>query len=231
MNPLRLDKDEDERIAAAFEEYVGDAQFPCLGAKSALARGALKIMVCHDITSGWDDLDIHRELVAWSESYDENPIGFRSLAFVFRQAEPMTEKHFEEHMWKRIQSLTDKDDWLGEVYDDAVSSDPEDPHFALSFGGAAYFAVGLHPGASRPARQFERPVMVFNLHDQFQRLRDAQRYDRMREVILDRDHKLAGTMNPMLARHGEGSAAAQYSGRYVDDSWKCPFSDPRRKQA
>jgi FPC/CPF motif-containing protein YcgG len=65
--------------------------------------------------------------------------------------------------------------------------------------------------------------MVFNLHDQFEVLRTQQRYDKLRMSILDRDLQLAGTMNPMLARHGESSEARQYSGRVVDDSWKCPF--------
>lgn len=87
--------------------------------------------------------------------------------------------------------------------------------------------VGLHPGASRPARQFERPVMVFNLHDQFERLRQDQRYERLRASILERDLTLAGDINPMLARHGETSEASQYSGRQVGKDWECPFKDKR----
>ena len=226
---LNADEYEDTRLADAFEKHVRDREFPCVGAKSALARGTLKTVICHDLTSGWDDLPIHRELLRWSKAYDEDPDGLRSLAFVFRRSRAMSERVFEEHMWARIQSLSDKDTWLGQGADKDVSSDPDDPHFALSFGGRAYFVVGLHPAASRPARQFERPVMVFNLHDQFEKLRKEQRYERMRETILDRDRKLAGDVNPMLTRHGDKSAAAQYSGRMVDDDWACPFSDPREQ--
>ena len=94
----------------------------------------------------------------------------------------------------------------------------------MSFGGEAFFVVGLHPKSSRPARRFEAPAMVFNLHDQFERLREAGRYDKMRGAILDRDLKLAGSHNPMLSQHGTKSAARQYSGRAVDDGWQCPFS-------
>ena len=81
--------------------------------------------------------------------------------------------------------------------------------------------------ASRPARRFDRPILVFNLHNQFEWLRAEGRYERMREAILERDVKLAGSVNPMLARHGESSEARQYSGREVDEDWKCPFKDPR----
>jgi FPC/CPF motif-containing protein YcgG len=49
----------------------------------------------------------------------------------------------------------------------------------------------------------------------------------MRDAIISRDVALAGTPNPMLARHGEASEAAQYSGRVVSDDWQCPFRDVR----
>ena len=69
--------------------------------------------------------------------------------------------------------------------------------------------------------------MVFNLHDQFERLRAQGRYERMREAILDRDRALAGDINPMLDRHGSSSEARQYSGRVVEADWTAPFTDKR----
>ena len=135
----------------------------------------------------------------------------------------MDEAAFERAVWARIQSLSDKDVWLGQDWDSRVSSDPDDPHFSLSFGGEAFFVVGLHPHASRPARRFPRPAMIFNLHDQFEILRAQGKYETMREKIMVRDEALAGSRNPMLARHGEMSEARQYSGRVVEAGWRCPF--------
>ena len=66
--------------------------------------------------------------------------------------------------------------------------------------------------------------MVFNLHDQFEVLRAQQRYEKLRASIVARDVAVAGSPNPMLARHGEISEARQYSGRMVGPEWKCPFS-------
>ena len=206
---------------------VAAPEFPCVGAKSAMARGTLRVLACRDLTSGWDDLRIHGELIEWAWAYRRDPGGLRSLAVVFDGPGTLTEARFEDAMWQRIQSFADKDAWLGQPYDHRVSADPGDPHFSLSFGGEAFFVVGLHPRASRPARRFPRPTLVFNLHDQFEKLRDEGRYERMREKILERDVALAGSMNPMLQRHGEASEAAQYSGRAVGEDWRCPFSDPR----
>ncbi|MEW9854313.1 guanitoxin biosynthesis heme-dependent pre-guanitoxin N-hydroxylase GntA [Novosphingobium sp. M1R2S20] len=210
-----------------FASFVREQEFPCVGAKSALAHGTLKTVVCWSIESGWDDVRIHRELLEWAFRYREEPGLFRSIAFIFASPGPLSEERFERAMWERIQSLADKDAWLKQPYDPRVSSDPQDPHFSLSFGGEGFFVVGMHPNASRPARRFSHPVLVFNLHDQFEQLRDQGKYETIRKTILARDEKLAGSVNPMLARHGDASEAAQYSGRLVGDGWRCPFSDPR----
>jgi FPC/CPF motif-containing protein YcgG len=93
----------------------------------------------------------------------------------------------------------------------------------MSLGGKGYFVVGLHPNASRAARRFKHPTLVFNLHAQFEKLRDEGRYETIRSKTIERDIALQGTTNPMLARHGEASPAAQYSGRAVGRNWKCPF--------
>lgn len=224
---MLVQESEDQRLKESFEAFVRDQSFPCVGAKSALSRGTLRTLVCWSITSAWDDLRIHRELIEWAHEYRQDPGLFRSIAFIFAHDGDLGERQFESALWDRIQSLSDKDAWLDHPHDDRVSRNPDDPHFSLSFGGEAFFVVGLHPRASRPARRFERPVMVFNLHDQFEQLRAEGRYEAIRETILKRDQNLAGSINPMLARHGEKSEAAQYSGRAVGPDWRCPFRDPR----
>lgn len=219
-----------EAIRGRFEDFIRDSGFPCVGAKSALSRGQLRTLVARDIRSGWDDMRIIEALLALAHRYRDDPAMFQSLAILFVENAGLDETGFEDALWTRIQSLTDKDEWLGQQPDPRVSDDPEDPHFSLSFGGEAFFVVGLHPGASRPARRFEVPVMVFNLHDQFERLREQGRYEKLRSAILKRDEALAGDINPMLARHGSISEARQYSGRQVDEEWRCPFRrEPRSR--
>lgn len=212
-----------EQLENLLTTRIDDPQFPCVGAKAALARGRLQVLACNRIDSAWDDLRIHDGLLAWAHAYRDAPGLFRSYAVVFEGPEDIDEHAFERALWQRIQSLSDKDVWRGQDYDQRVSPNPDDPHFSLSFGGEAFFVVGLHPGASRPARRFPKPVMVFNLHDQFEELRRTGKYEGMREKILTRDEAIAGSRNPMLARHGEASEARQYSGRAVGDDWRCPF--------
>jgi len=184
----------------------------------------MEFVVARNFRSAWDDLRILPALIDLSKRYRAEPKQFQSLVVIFEEGAPADEVEFEQLLWDRLTSLSDKDEWLGQLPDTRVAHDPDDPHFALSFGGEAFFVVGLHPKASRPARRFDFPAMVFNLHDQFERLRQQGRYDKLRGTILERDIELAGSVNPMLDSHGAASAARQYSGRAVDDGWQCPFS-------
>ncbi len=212
-----------EMLTRSLHAHISDHAFPCVGAKAALKRGTLEVIAARDMTSAWNDLPIHDALLAFAERFRKSPSLFRSFAVVFEGPHNLTESEFEQHLWQRIQSLSDKDTWRGQPYDARVSPDPEDPHFSLSFGGEGYFVVGLHPNAARPARRFSHPTMVFNLHAQFELLRAQGKYDGMREKIMKRDEAVAGSRNPMLAEHGTISEARQYSGRIVGDDWRCPF--------
>lgn len=229
MRPEHATTAANDDPAGGLAAFVADPAFPCVGAKSALARGGMTIRRARDITSAWDDLQIYAELKAFVARYRADPQAFRSLVIVFDGPSDIDERQFEQALWARAQSLSDKDVWLGEAQDPHAVADPADPRFALSFCGEAFFLVGLHPAASRPARRFDWPAIVFNPHEQFQRLRATGRYESMRRAILSRDVALAGSENPMLARFGETSEARQYSGRAVEADWRCPFSAKARQ--
>ncbi len=218
--------DFDHPLAGHFRRFIEERDFPCVGAKSALRASRLEILVARDITSSWDDLRIYPSLLAFAQAYAAAPVLFQSFAVVFDGPRAIDEAAFERALWQRVQSLTEKDVHRQQAADVRVSPDPNDPHFSLSFGGQSFFVVGLHPNASRRARRFEQPTLVFNLHDQFERLRADGRYEKLRTQILARDDAYSGGINPMLARHGERSEARQYSGRVVDDAWQAPFHRP-----
>lgn len=213
-------------LIARFEAYIKDKAFPCVGAKSALSRGQIHTFVAGDIRCPRDDVAIHDALCDFVHAYRQHPGPFQSFAVLFPTAGILPETAFEQALWQRLKGLRQADTAKGCEYDGRVSADIADARFSLSFGGEAFFVVGLHPGASRPARRFDTPVLVFNAHDQFERLRADGRYETLRDAIIARDVALAGSPNAMLARHGEVSEARQYSGRQIAGEWTCPVSWP-----
>ena len=230
MRPLPVNRSHDP-LVREFRAFVEDTEFPCVGAKASLKKRKLCALKARSITSTWNDLELHREITRFASDYDPESDEFLSLAVLFQGPDHLTELEFEKVMWQRLQSWTDKDVWKNMAADESVSADPEAADFSLSFGGQAFFAVGLHPGASRQSRRFAHPAIILNLHHQFEKMRANGRYQKLRRTILARDKKLQGSANPMLAIHGESSEARQYSGRKVPPNWKCPFSRPAGKDS
>ena len=99
------------------------------------------------------------------------------------------------------------------AWDKSVDSDPASRNFSYSIGGRSMYVIGMHPQASRLARTRPYPTMVFNLHQQFERLRARGKFDAMKQTIRSREMSFQGSINPMLTSFGEHSEARQYSGR------------------
>ena len=212
------------RARADFERFVSRVDYPCLGARAALRRGGCRLNVYGPMTDATATATLAHDLAVFAaeiENATPGQAGFVSFAAIFLDAAPVSELVFEAALWRQLTMLNETDpssEWAGEA-----SDDPEDPHFAFSFAGSAFFVIGLHPESSRLARQLSWPALVFNPHAQFRRLRAEGRFDGLRRTIRDRDIALQGDINPNLADRGERSEARQYSGRATDDAWGCPF--------
>lgn len=206
-------------LPARFEAFIAQNSFPCVGAKSALSRAQLHFVIEDDLAEP-PSMAALRALQRFSREYTRRSKLFRSVVVLFRDAPVLDEAEFEARLWRYLQRLHDADcaDW-----DPRVSDDPSSPNFSFSIGGRGYYVIGLHPGASRRARRFSHPALVFNLHDQFERLRERGTYETLRDSIVARDTMFDGRPNPMLQSFGSGSEARQYSGRQVDSNWRCPF--------
>ncbi len=210
-------------VPADFAAFVRSDQFPCVGAKSALALGQLYVFEAGDFRNAYADRQLHRALHNFGAKSPDSSNGVASFACLFRPCPVMSEQDFELTLWKRLQALHDIDaeravDWAPDV-----SCEPGSPDFSFSVGSVAYFVVGLHPGASRAARRFRRPALVFNAHQQFEKLRRDGRYGTMQSIIREREVARNGSINPMLTDFSRGRQAAQYSGRLVAQSWICPL--------
>lgn len=211
----------DAELINRFEAFIAADSFPCVGAKSALNRGQIVFRIEDELRCGPAASTV-TALQEFSEAYDSDAPLFRSVVVLFRQTGVLTEDSFESALWQYLRSLH-RADAVNHEWDPRVSKDPMSAEFSFSVGGRGYYVVGLHPGASRTARRFLRPALVFNLHDQFERLRSEGKYAPIRDTIIRRDTQLEGNPNPMLKAFGASSEARQYSGRAVEDHWTCPF--------
>ncbi len=225
-----------EEVRALLDKFLGDENYPCVVAKSVNRRDTIDLLVARDITRPVDDPELYEALGRFAQridaesASDDDDTPLQTFIVVYAGPITLDEDEFETALWNRLQNLHNFDAVLGEAWDASVDNDPDSAHFSMSIGGFAFFVVGLHPRASRPARRFPYPALVFNLHAQFERIREDGRYDRLQSVIRERDRDLAGSVNPMLTDFGEDSEALQYSGRQLNDDWTCPF-EPKTSAA
>ena len=161
-----------------------------------------------------------KDLKNYIAEYDFETNDFKSFIAVFPESNIATEDEFERLLWKQLEEIEkiDTKDW-----DPSVSRDPEDDNFSFSITGRSFYIVGMHPNSSRQARRSPYPSIAFNLHVQFEKLRDMGAYEKVRDKIRARDKELQGSMNPMLEDFGSSSEAKQYSGKATEDDWVCPF--------
>lgn len=203
----------------AFETWIEADDYPCVMAKSVVRLGQYTVRPYARLGGRESAEALARDLTRFGEQ-DEPERGFRSFIAVFERPTDLCEPAFEDLLWTTLRRVHEAD---RAPWDPAVSSDPASNEFSFSVGGRAFYVVGMHPGASRLARRFRRPLVAFNLHAQFEALRADGAYEKVRDTIRDRDRALQGSVNPALRDFGTQSEARQYAGRNVPPDWRCPF--------
>ena len=208
-------------VHQALRAVLHDPEFPCVGAKSVVNQASYRFGLYSRLASPDATAGLAYDLYEFVEERPRIEGDFTSYIACFLEPKVITSEEFERLLWQQLRGLHDVDKQHFE-WNEAVSADATDPRFSFSFAGNPFFVVGLSPASERWARRFPWPVLVFNDHNQFERLREEQRFDRLRDLIRERDIRLHGDVNPMLSDHGAHSEARQYSGREVGPDWRCP---------
>mgnify|MGYP001158334119 FL=1 len=210
----------DEAAELAFKDFVLTKDHPCMMAQTVVSQNHLDLHTYGEFPSRKTAKEIYKDLQNYIEKYDFESNEFYTFMAVFKDQDSFSETQFETALWKQLEFLHDIDN---EDWDPEVSDNPEEKNFSFSIAGKAFYMVGMHPNSSRKARQSPYPAIAFNLHWQFEKLREMGAFNTVRDKIRERDIELQGNINPMLEDFGENSEARQYSGRKVEEEWKCPF--------
>ena len=217
-----------ENAYADLGEHILDESFSCVGAKAAMNGGLFRAGFYASLNTPATNATLACDLGIFAREQEASSTNYASFAAIFGGPAIRDEGEWESRLWTQLKDLHELDRRSFE-WDPKVSSDPDNPAFSFSFAGTGFFVVGLNPVSSRLARRFSWAAMIFNPHAQFDRLRDINQYARLQSTIRAREIKLQGSLNPNLSEFGERSEARQYSGRAVEEKWKCPFSAFFRK--
>ncbi len=211
-----------ELVHDSFRALVLSPSFSCVGAKAAVHKGDYRMGMYSQMNTAEANAGLAHDLFAFVQEQQHMKSDFTTFVASFIEPHPVNEVHFEQLLWQQLQALHDLDAPL-HSWDSSVSSNPESPSFSFSFAGSAFFIIGLSPSSSRWSRRFAWPTLIFNAHNQFEHLRNRGKYQSIRDSIRAREYALQGSYNALLNDFGEQSEARQYSGRSVEQEWRCPF--------
>jgi FPC/CPF motif-containing protein YcgG len=203
--------------------FLNSETFPCIGARAAMQKQNLRCMVAGNMACPAHDPAILQFLYTFVDDYRKSKNPFHSAVIIFNGPLTLTEESFDELMWKRLQALANIDE-KNYKYDSRVNPDPLHANFSFSLKEEAFFIIGLHAASSRQARQFSHPALAFNPHAQFEQLKQTGQYEKIKNIVRNRDMAYSGSVNPMLNDFGSRSEACQYSGRAYEQQWKCPLN-------
>jgi FPC/CPF motif-containing protein YcgG len=206
-----------------YKEYIEDKEFACVAAKAALAKQHIQCMVAGHMACPRDDNAILQFLYQFIDTYRGSTELYHSAVVIFELSDIANEGMFDSLLWQRLQALSALDA-RNYAYDSRVDAAPTSPKFSFSLKQEAFFIIGLHPNSSRSVRQFKYPALVFNPHQQFEQLKETNKYESLKKVVRKRDLSVSGSINPMLEDFGEASEVYQYSGRQYDQIWQCPLN-------
>lgn len=225
-----MDCVETSAVFEEYKEYINNKEFACVAAKAALARQQIQCMVAGHMACPRDDAPILQFLYQFIDVYRSSTELYHSAVVVFEPSGIANEEMFDALLWQRLQAISalDARDYS---YDARVEAVPTSPKFSFSLKQEAFFIIGLHPNSSRLVRQFKYPALVFNPHQQFEQLKETNKYDSLKKVVRKRDLSVSGSINPMLEDFGEASEVYQYSGRQYNENWQCPLNIYHAKSA
>ncbi|MDN3595544.1 guanitoxin biosynthesis heme-dependent pre-guanitoxin N-hydroxylase GntA [Zunongwangia endophytica] len=203
-----------------FEEFIIGQDHPCIMAKTVFSMDKVNLNIYKNLGNIEFTKKLYSDLKTYIENYDFESNDFETFIAVFPETVNLNEFEFEEQLWLQLQRINSIDEY---DWDTQVSSNPQEENFSFSIAGRSFYVVGLHPNSSRKARRAPFTGIAFNLHWQFEKLREMGTYQRVRDAIRGRDKELQGSINPMLEDFGTHSEARQYSGRKVEKDWECPF--------
>ncbi|MEU9124896.1 guanitoxin biosynthesis heme-dependent pre-guanitoxin N-hydroxylase GntA [Streptomyces sp. NPDC048506] len=213
----------DATAATEVGQFLLGNAFPCLAGRSAWRQGG--IAHHHYTWFGGEDAarQMAADLHAYVKSVDWDAKPFTSFIATFAGPLNVSDTEFEELMWQQLQAVHDHDS-LTHPWAEGYDPDPSSGAFAYSVAGHPFFVIGLHETHSRVGRRPPFPMLAFNSHAQFNRIKAAGQWDRLQEKIRKQDIELQGDINPNLVEYEKLSEARRYSGSRKPADWKCPFS-------
>ena len=209
-------------VIGAFRGFVLNPTFVCVGAKAAVNHETYRLGVYDRLASPEATAGLSRDLYEFLHEIGSEDHEFTTFIATFREPTDLEEIEFEKQLWEHSRCCTTAMPLCTTgIRPSAVTRTTRTSRSASPATPASSSACTR--AARGCARHFPWPTLVFNPHAQFERLREAGKFEKMKEVVRQREEELEGSVSPVSADFGADTEAKQYAGREVEPEWHPAF--------
>jgi hypothetical protein len=206
--------------------HILGPNFPCVGSRAAFSHCTYRVGFYKTLGHESSAAVLGRDLRRFNEEMAQHgEEAFCSFVSLYKYPQNTSEEDFETLLWRQLQLLHEMDT---APWDPHYSPDPQSNEFGYSFGGKAFFVVGMHSGASRLSRRLGYAALIFNPESQILRLMQHGQLDNFTRAVRKRDVRYQGNINPSIPADvgTTGGEARVTSGMAhpAGEPWTCPFS-------
>lgn len=236
-NPI---SEEHSSLFEFFSRSAMESAFPCIGAQKVIRDYRVAFCLSPDPFNTESGARRTVDYInRWLQEADyaslkqmPKPTVFATCVIVFPQMDFQSEGYSEKRLWSFL-SKVHQIDKVRHPWSSESSAFVYDNRFSMSIGGYAHFILFFSSAAITPSRRFSNPMMIFNPHFMFEKMRNAEVFSEWRTLIRERERASQnGWHNPKLADFGSdnGFEAPQYALTLdpVFDIGKCPFTGRER---
>lgn len=200
-----------------FKNLVLSPHFACVGAQSSVKGENYAFCAYPNMTTVSTAEGLCHDLIAFKQQFNLPGInkvkGAPFLTFVAAFSGPNIADQIDgiKHFYTLLKQLHEQDKkyfkWGGVDHAQYVSNDVNSPDFGFSLSGDAFFMPFLYSYSGSPARISSIPMVVFNAHVIFAKLRQINAFERLKTLIRSRQT----WVHPALGDHGDVKEFDQYA--------------------
>ena len=217
--------------AASFHARIFYADHACVGGQAALSVGALRFAyINHQLGTIDAAAAVLEAIDLFLRDFPSLKPPYRPLIICFKGPRSISAEEGHELTWATLHAMNNADR-VSYSAAELISEDPQNEDFGFSWRDEVWFVNAGFPNHPRKSRDFQTPLWIINLQENFDLLRKAGWFDTIKMANAKREIEYQGSTNPVLADKGQKNQWQQVTSVQGQAEPKCPFQNGPKAQA
>lgn len=161
-----------QEIDEKLYQLATETHHPRLITRLAIKRKEYRIGVYKQLGEKELASELRKDLLYFQSEQENSESPYLTFIAFFSDSRFESEGAFEMALWKQFSYLmTEKE--FADLWSSHFNSIREENDIRLQFDGLSYSVIGMHPYHSKESRRFFAPILVFNLFEQIEQMKQS----------------------------------------------------------